>query len=91
MHILSNVKLYLDDKREKTKRKTMKMAEIFGREKQYIRRIKRNLLGGSNEWIFRQIFASAANSFLRFICKVLELRRALRISLNLNSHTVINV
>lgn len=55
MHILSNVKLYLDDKREKktkNKRKTMKMAKIFGREKQYLRRIKRNLLGGlMNEFL----------------------------------------
>lgn len=48
MHILSNVKLYLEDKWEKKKNKwkTMKMAKIFGREKEgKRRRIKQNLLG----------------------------------------------
>lgn len=70
----------------------MKMAKIFGREKMVEGGgLNKIYWGGSNEWIFRQIFASAAISFLRFICKVLEQRRALRISLNLNSLTVINV
>lgn len=92
MHILSNVKLYLDDKRKKkNKRKTMKMAKIFGREKQYLRRIKRNLLGGLMNEFLGKFLHQLQTLFLRFICKVLEPRRALRISLNLNSHTVINV
>lgn len=79
MHILSNVKLYLeegdDDKDE--------YGADFRPQKNGLNKI---YWGEEDDFLGK--FCISCVTLFRFICKV---QRALKVSLNLNSHNVINV